>query len=309
MPEPKPVVSVPPYVHRRSEVSSPIEPPDPRESQWLPIVKQQRRQMQREAPGPHHRITQAELDADYDFYSPPCTTQPLPRPTIRERWTRRSMYNPYGLLLTRAIVFVCSLIALILAVHIFRLESPVKNTSAKMAIIVEPIAIAFIIYVGYDEFTGQSIGLRPAYDKARLIFLDLFFLIFGTANLTLAFSTANDLRSPDLPRTAWPLAVKTYGLAAALLIHLMAWVLAFLISASRLIWQLDTRGKMSLKGQAELVRCAKRDAIREYKHHEALAAARRGKQKEVRRSIEEDGPDEEMIPLRQDQEEASVAGT
>ncbi|KAL8788812.1 MAG: hypothetical protein Q9213_001483 [Squamulea squamosa] len=71
------------------------------------------------------------------------------------------------------------------------MHDPIKNTSAKMAVIVEPISLAFItstkmaiiiepislafiVYVGYDEFTGKSIGLRPVHDKARLIFMDLF---------------------------------------------------------------------------------------------------------------------------------------
>lgn len=63
-----------------------------------------------------------------------------------------------------------------------------------MAICVQLIALAYLLYIAYDEFTGKPLGLRNALDKLLYIMLDLVFIIFSLANVSLAFNTLYDSR-------------------------------------------------------------------------------------------------------------------
>ena len=96
-----------------------------------------------------------------------------------------------------------------------------------MAIIVDAIAMAYLVYITYDEYSGKPLGLRSAKAKMRLIFLDLFFIVFDSANLSLAFETLSD------NRPCAEVCGKQEALASVLLIALIAWLLTFSISVMR----------------------------------------------------------------------------
>ena len=69
--------------------------------------------------------------------------------------------------------------------------------STNMAIIVDAVAMVYLLYITYDEYTGKPLGLRPAKAKMRLIFLDLFFIVFDSANLSLAFVSIEKVNCDD----------------------------------------------------------------------------------------------------------------
>lgn len=95
-----------------------------------------------------------------------------------------------------------------------------------MAIVVDAVALAYLLYITYDEYSGKPLGLRPAKAKMRLIFLDLFFIVFDSANLSLAFEVIEggcDSRVCNQQK----------ALASVLLIALIAWLLTFSISVMR----------------------------------------------------------------------------
>lgn len=98
-----------------------------------------------------------------------------------------------------------------------------------MATIVDGIALFYLIAIIYDEYTGKPIGLRSATAKMRLIFLDLFFIVCDSANLSLALMAVAHLDSScNDCQTRW-----LKGLAGVLLIALLSWILTFAISVLR----------------------------------------------------------------------------
>ena len=137
-------------------------------------------------------------------------------------------------LVVRTIVWVFSLAALVLGAIIYRGKQSTSDgfiTSPEMAIIVDAVAMVYLIYITYDEYTGKPLGLRSAKAKMRLIFLDMFFIVFDSANLSLAFQSVSDVE----------VSCKNNGrdcrqqraLASVLLIALIAWMMTFAISVLR----------------------------------------------------------------------------
>lgn len=106
-----------------------------------------------------------------------------------------------------------------------------------MAIIVDSVALVYLVYITYDEYTGKPLGLRPAKAKLRLIFLDLFFIVFVSANLSLAFNALSDCKreaGKDKDSQVIPsICAQQKALASVLLIELIAWLLTFAISVLR----------------------------------------------------------------------------
>ena len=90
-----------------------------------------------------------------------------------------------------------------------------------MAIIVDAVAMVYLLYITYDEYTGKPLGLRPAKAKMRLIFLDLFFIVFDSANLSLAFATIEKVNCDE------EICSRHITLASVLLIALIAWLTPF----------------------------------------------------------------------------------
>lgn len=160
--------------------------------------------------------------------------------TQRKVWWKRIqrtvLHSPGIPLVFRTIVWCFSLVALALGSSIKKIaeESPDKqhlgdNPSPSMAIIVDAIALVYIFYITYDEYTGKPLGLRSAKAKMRLIFLDLFFIVFDSANLSLAFGAVLGATESMTDATRQ----RQSALASVLLIALVAWLLTFSISVLR----------------------------------------------------------------------------
>ena len=162
----------------------------------------------------------------------------------RKVWWRRVqrviLRSPLIPLIIRMIVWSFSLIALVLGSSIYHNKRTGSRTSPQMAIIVDAIALVYILYITYDEYTGKPLGLRSAKAKMRLIFLDLFFIVFDSANLSLAFdalsqedpASERDTGSGSC-RSGDPTCSQQKALASVLLIALIAWMLTFSISVLR----------------------------------------------------------------------------
>src|SRR5437667_11778907 len=83
---------------------------------------------------------------------------------------RTLLRNPIIPLIFRLIIWFFSLIALALGGSIFHIsekEGFSQRPSTLMAIIVDIIALVYILYVTYDEYTGKPLGLRSAKAKIR----------------------------------------------------------------------------------------------------------------------------------------------
>jgi hypothetical protein len=161
------------------------------------------------------------------------------------RFHNTVMNHPMVPALVRATVLVFSILALSLACSIYRHSDNNgcnNNSSTWMAILVDIVAILYTLYITYDEYTSKPLGLRSPNAKMSLIFLDLAFIVFESANLSLAFQALTDdmWACVESDRTnACPyrqsICDRQKGLTATLLIALLAWIATFSISTLRLI--------------------------------------------------------------------------
>ena len=151
------------------------------------------------------------------------------------RAQRTILRSPIVPMIIRIIVWFFSAIALGLASSIHHITDNPSNkakqtSSTNMAIGVDAIAMVYLLYITYDEYSGKPLGLRPARAKMRLIFLDLFFIVLDSANLSLAFETfSSDICATNVDG----ICARQKGLASVLLIALIAWLLTFSISVMR----------------------------------------------------------------------------
>ncbi|KAK9329717.1 hypothetical protein V1520DRAFT_342570 [Lipomyces starkeyi] len=181
----------------------------------------------------------------------------------RKRWkiNLRVMLldNPYVPMTLRSGIFVLSVLALALAVSVFRQSSeyngpePItQQPSTIMAICVQSIAMVYLVYITYDEYSGKPLGLRNAKDKVKLIMLDLLFIIFSSANLSLSFNTLFDkqwlCQPPSVPGETdttpynGPICSRQRGLASFLFLVLLMWVMTFTISIFRVVERVSGGG-------------------------------------------------------------------
>ncbi|TQV98886.1 hypothetical protein V2A60_007414 [Cordyceps javanica] len=144
-------------------------------------------------------------------------------------------------LIFRLIVIITSIIALGIAARIYRLEVAgdrrgAESTQSIFAVAVDTVAIPYSSYMIWDEYTGKPLGLRPAVDKMSLILLDLFFIIFKSASTALAFEALvyHDIILAPIRRLA-------DGLAALMLIGLLAWTMNLAVNIFRVIEKLGGR--------------------------------------------------------------------
>lgn len=160
------------------------------------------------------------------------------------RAQRTILRNPMIPLVFRSIVFIFSAVALALAgsiFHLTNLEKDIEQTlTTDMAIVVDAVALVYILYITYDEYTGKPLGLRSARSKLRLIFLDLLFIVFNSANLSLAFEGLHGSTGAcELVGAAKDevtmICQRQKGLASVLLIALIAWLLNFSTSVLRCV--------------------------------------------------------------------------
>ncbi|MCJ1464963.1 hypothetical protein MMC07_003578 [Pseudocyphellaria aurata] len=150
-----------------------------------------------------------------------------------ERLQRTILRSPIIPLVIRTNVWLFSLIALALGSSIRKRDSEtsrnINRSSPNIAIAVDAIALVYILYITYDEYTGKPLGLRSARAKMRLIFLDLFFIVFDSANLSLAFEAVSDSKSDCTD----VICREQKALASVLLVALIAWLSTFSISVLR----------------------------------------------------------------------------
>ena len=146
------------------------------------------------------------------------------------RAQRTVLRNPIVPMVIRMNVWSFSAVALALACSIHHNPNANDPTHAKpsinMAIVVDAVALVYLLYITYDEYSGKPLGLRPAKAKMRLIFLDLFFIVFDSANLSLAFESIDGSCISQV-------CSRQKALASVLLIALIAWLLTFSISVMR----------------------------------------------------------------------------
>lgn len=164
-----------------------------------------------------------------------------------DKFHRILMNHPMVPALVRLIVFTFSTLALGLAGSIFKQSryAGCENAgSTWLALIVDVVAILYTIYITYDEYTSKPIGLRSHNAKMRLIFMDLLFIVFDSANLSLAFQALTDerwaCRDPGTADASYcpydqQICQRQKALTATLLIALVAWLCTFAISTLRLI--------------------------------------------------------------------------
>lgn len=130
-----------------------------------------------------------------------------------------------------------------------------QQASTYMAFIVDSIAVLYLIYITYDEYTNKPLGLRRGRDKVRLLLLDLLFIVFSAANLSLAMNTLQDEQwacfseptsagsNSNNNQVASSTCVKSNALChrqralcGVLVIALVTWVMTFAISILRLVF-------------------------------------------------------------------------
>lgn len=163
-------------------------------------------------------------------------------------WYKRSqdtiLQNPLIPLAFRLTVFIFSAVALSLggSIHHFsNLKGFEQGPSAEMAIIVDVIAMVYTVYITVDEYISKPLGLRSVRAKLRLIFLDLFFIVFEAANLALAFESLSQSGGAckkgtgSNDKTNRGICDRQQALASVLLIALIAWLLTFAVSVLRLV--------------------------------------------------------------------------
>lgn len=156
--------------------------------------------------------------------------------------------HPIAPLIFRLIVLITTISALALATVIYRRErdpelvinNNPETSQAIVAIVIDSVAILYILYMTWDEYTGKPLGLRAPAQKISLTLLDLVFIVLKSASTSLAFEAlvyhsgdgkaqnpgenAKEMEALDLAR----------GLAALTLVGLIAWILNFTISVFRL---------------------------------------------------------------------------
>ncbi|GAB0131605.1 hypothetical protein EsDP_00000068 [Epichloe bromicola] len=152
------------------------------------------------------------------------------------------MRHPLSPLLFRLGVVVTSILALGIAARIYQMENDLKKDSAErtqsvVAVVVDCVAIPYIGYMIWDEYTGKPLGLRSAIDKISLILLDLFFIIFKSSSMALAFESFiyHGVRHTSLTRLSM-------ALAAFQLLGLISWTMTFTINVFRMVKRLGGGG-------------------------------------------------------------------
>ncbi|KAL3480282.1 hypothetical protein BJX99DRAFT_26493 [Aspergillus californicus] len=200
--------------------------------------------------GDYSQPWRGQLAADED------TIDPLKKKRRREIWFKRFhntlLQSPIVPLIIRLTVWSFSLTALALGGSIQQLAEGFvhpQGPSALMAIIIDAVALIYLLYITWDEYTAKPLGLRSPSAKARLVLLDLFFIVFDSANLSLAFEALSSAEGActvaEINQTVSPrnddICNRQIALASVLLIALIAWLITFSISVLRLVKRVSTK--------------------------------------------------------------------
>lgn len=141
-------------------------------------------------------------------------------------------------LLFRLSVMVTSILALGIAARIHKIEDvdtedSAEETQSIVAVAVDCVAIPYLGYMIWDEYTGKPLGLRSVVSKISLILLDLFFIIFKSASTALAFES---LVYHNLAHAA--VRDLSGALAAFMLLGLILWTMNFAVNIFRTVERL-----------------------------------------------------------------------
>ena len=200
------------------------------------------------------RVTNEWLEQNFGDYSQPWKAKELDleaersrkkRVALKNRFERMILRSPMTPLAIRAIVWAFSAIALGLGGAIYATfrqkdgdpsdtRTSDRYSSPLMAICIDAVALVYLVYITVDEYSSQPLGIRSPKAKLRLILCDLFFIVFDSANLSLAFESVTD--SDGSCRGAVidpPSCAKQKALASTLFIALLAWLITFTISILR----------------------------------------------------------------------------
>jgi hypothetical protein len=155
-----------------------------------------------------------------------------------KRVWRIVLRHPLVPLFLRLIVLLSTIIALALAARIYEIEHAGTKrdhlAEAIVAIVVDTVAVPYIGYMTWDEYTGKPLGLRPPTSKISLTLTDLFFIIFKSISTTLAFEAL--MRSNTL---SGPPELHFYeALAAFQIVSLISWTMTFTVNVFRLVQRL-----------------------------------------------------------------------
>ncbi|RFU35707.1 hypothetical protein B7463_g675, partial [Scytalidium lignicola] len=169
------------------------------------------------------------------------------RRTLARRIQHILLMHPLVPLMFRLVVLCTSAIALGLSASVYHLSHKYKysqNPSTTMAIVVDIVAVPYILYITWDEYTGKPLGLRSPKAKIRLVLLDLFFIIFESSNLALAFAALTDNNgSCTVSTNGYNLVIcgRVKALCGILMAALIAWGLTFTVSIFRLVERVGGR--------------------------------------------------------------------
>lgn len=184
----------------------------------------------------------------------PKRTTKARRQALYKRIWNTILRHPFVPLAFRLTVLLTSTIALALGARIFQEErnlpelsadtdqkismvkainSGAEITQAIVAVAVDCVAIPYIGYMTWDEYTGKPLGLRSPSSKISLVLMDLFFIIFKSVSTTLAFEALR-YHAPHNHT------VRHYSeaLAAFQTVGLIAWSMTFAVNVFRLVQRL-----------------------------------------------------------------------
>jgi hypothetical protein len=184
----------------------------------------------------------------------PKRTTKARRQALYKRIWKTILTHPFVPLAFRLTVLLTSTVALALGARIFEderrlpglsadtdekfsliraINSGAEITQAIVAIAIDCVAIPYIGYMTWDEYTGKPLGLRSPSSKISLVMMDLFFIIFKSVSTTLAFEAL---------RYHMPLnhTIRHYSeaLAAFQTVGLIAWSMTFAVNVFRLVQRL-----------------------------------------------------------------------
>ncbi|KAH6687930.1 hypothetical protein F5X68DRAFT_261251 [Plectosphaerella plurivora] len=171
----------------------------------------------------------------------PKSTRQKRRRTLWERLWRIILRHPLIPLVFRLVVMITSLFSLAIAAAIHKHEESRNDNSAErtqsvVAIAIDVVAVPYIGYMLWDEYTGKPLGLRPTNQKIALILLDLFFIIFKSASTALAFESLVYHNN----RGERAVTKLSSALAAFMFVGLLAWTMNFMVSIFRTVARLSS---------------------------------------------------------------------
>jgi hypothetical protein len=159
---------------------------------------------------------------------------------LYQRLWRMIIHHPFSPLAFRMTVLVTSVVALAISARIYEFEDgqgsreSAERTQAVVAVAVDTVAIPYIGYMIWDEYTGKPLGLRPAIQKISLILMDLFFIVFKSASTTLAFEALvyHNTEEKGVVRQL------SKALASFMLVGLISWIMTFVVNVFRTVERL-----------------------------------------------------------------------